>query len=419
MDPAALCPRPPVVRRQEGSADERRVQRHLHPVLGWVRTRGDRCGPQAAGRWFTEPCDEAGTALSWRIEAKLHEERSEYQQIAIYQTTHFGRLMVIDGFVMVTTRDNFFYHEMLVHPAMFMHPDPQRVVVIGGGDCGTLQQVLRHPGVTRAHQIEIDQRVTDLAIEHFPSSPSVATIRGPSSPSRTGSPGCPRRARLGRRHHRRFHRSDRPAVGLYEVPFLRSCYEALGPDGILVQQSGSPFLHLDTELRPLVRATQGAGFSAVSPLCFPQPCYAAGWWSCTLASKRDSNDAFRERDAAQRPFSHPLLQRGDPPRRAGDPAILRVRILIAVTPAGRPRHGRAPGHVGDGRRPLVSVGRRVSAQGKSQPAPTGVSSSQRTSTAVPAGTGIPSRRSITSSRLDPSVTHCADMSSIPVGVDAS
>ena len=129
---------------------------------------GIASAPQGAGRWFTEPCDEAGTALSWRIEAKLHEERSEYQQIAIYQTTHFGRLMVIDGFVMLTTRDNFFYHEMLVHPAMFMHPDPRRVVVIGGGDCGTLQQVLRHPGVQHAHQIEIDRRVTELAIEHFP-----------------------------------------------------------------------------------------------------------------------------------------------------------------------------------------------------------------------------------------------------------
>ncbi|MEM9456018.1 MAG: polyamine aminopropyltransferase [Myxococcota bacterium] len=273
------------------------------PSSAGFEHEGIAAAPAAAGRWFTEPCDEAGTALSWRVEAKLHEERSEYQQVAIYQTTHFGRLMVIDGFVMVTTRDNFFYHEMLVHPAMFMHPDPQHVVVIGGGDCGTLQQVLRHPGVKRAHQIEIDPRVTDLAIEHFP---ELAECRHDPRAELTFEDGIAwmARAEPGSVDVIIVDSTDPigPAVGLYEVPFLRSCYEALGADGILVQQSGSPFLHLDTELRPLVRATQGAGFSAVSPLCFPQPCYAAGWWSCTLASKRDSNDAFREQDAAQRPF---------------------------------------------------------------------------------------------------------------------
>ncbi len=259
--------------------------------------------PQGQGRWFTEPCDEAGTALSWRVEAKLHEERSDYQTIAIYQTTHFGRLMVIDGFVMVTTRDNFFYHEMLVHPAMFMHPDPKRVVVIGGGDCGTLQQVLRHPGVERAHQIEIDRLVTDLAIEHFP---ELAECRHDPRATLTFEDGIAfmARAEPGSIDVVIVDSTDPigPAVGLYEVPFLRSCYDALGPDGILVQQSGSPFLHLETELRPLWEATRGAGFTAVDPVCFPQPCYAGGWWSCTLASKRADNQSFREQDAANRPF---------------------------------------------------------------------------------------------------------------------
>lgn len=273
------------------------------PSSSGFEHEGIAASPQGAGRWFTEPCDEAGTALSWRIKAKLHEERSEYQHIAIYQTTHFGRLMVIDGFVMVTTRDNFFYHEMLVHPAMFTHPDPRRVVVIGGGDCGTLQQVLRHPGVEQAHQIEIDRRVTELAIEYFP---ELAACRHDPRAVLSFEDGIAwvSRVRPGSIDVIIVDSTDPigPAVGLYEEPFLRRCYEALGPDGVLVQQSGSPFLHLDTELRPLLRAIRGAGFGAVSPLCFPQPCYAAGWWSCTLASKRADHRAFRERDAIERPF---------------------------------------------------------------------------------------------------------------------
>ena len=89
--------------------------------------------------WFTEICEEGGSALSFQIREKLHQEQSRFQRIEIYATSHFGNLMVIDGFVMLTARDNFLYHEMMSHPALFTHPDPRRVVIIGGGDCGTLR----------------------------------------------------------------------------------------------------------------------------------------------------------------------------------------------------------------------------------------------------------------------------------------
>ena len=69
------------------------------------------------------------------------------QTIAVYQTTHWGSLMVIDGFVMLTSRDNFLYHEMLTHPALFSHANPKRVLIIGEGDCGTLKEVLAHESV--------------------------------------------------------------------------------------------------------------------------------------------------------------------------------------------------------------------------------------------------------------------------------
>ena len=92
-----------------------------------------------ASEWFTEQLQEAGSAFSLKIKQKLHEEQSDFQHLEIYDTETFGKLMVIDGCTMVSTRENFFYHEMMSHPALFTHPNPKRVWIIGGGDCGTLR----------------------------------------------------------------------------------------------------------------------------------------------------------------------------------------------------------------------------------------------------------------------------------------
>src|SRR5690606_18662230 len=89
--------------------------------------------------WYTEQWSGQGGAISLRIRTKLHDEQSPYQRIEVYETETFGRLMTLDGLVMVTDRDNFIYHEMMSHPALYTHPDPQRVLIIGGGDCGTLR----------------------------------------------------------------------------------------------------------------------------------------------------------------------------------------------------------------------------------------------------------------------------------------
>jgi spermidine synthase len=124
--------------------------------------------PETDSRWFTELCEEGGSALSLQIHEKLHDEKTGFQRIEIYSTTHFGNLMVIDGFVMLTSLDNFLYHEMMSHPALFTHPDPKRVVIIGGGDCGTLREVLKHQGVEQVLQVAIDERVTRLSEKYFP-----------------------------------------------------------------------------------------------------------------------------------------------------------------------------------------------------------------------------------------------------------
>ena len=118
--------------------------------------------------WFTEIYPKHGSAFSIKVKSKLEEVQSPFQKIEMFDTEWFGKLMIIDGCTMVSDRDNYLYHEMMTHPVLYTHPNPKRVWVIGGGDCGSLKEVLRHPGVEEAIQIEIDEQVTRLAEKYFP-----------------------------------------------------------------------------------------------------------------------------------------------------------------------------------------------------------------------------------------------------------
>ncbi|TLY49858.1 MAG: polyamine aminopropyltransferase [Gammaproteobacteria bacterium] len=253
--------------------------------------------------WFSEQHDYSGSSIGFRVSAKLHEEKTPFQSIAIYDTTDWGKLMVIDGCMMVTTRDNFFYHEMMSHPALYTHANPQKVVVIGGGDCGTLREVLRHKSVTSAVQVEIDERVTRLAEKYFPelcesnSDPRAQLLfidgikwMAEAQPGSIDVIIIDSTDPIG------------PAEGLFNAAFYASCLKALKPDGIIVQQSESPLAHLPL-LTDIRNAMTTAGFQSLRTLCFPQPCYPTGWWSATLARKRGSLDTFREADAAAKPFA--------------------------------------------------------------------------------------------------------------------
>ena len=158
--------------------------------------------------WFTEVFQDQGTAFSLQVKKKLHEEQTEFQKLEIWETETFGNLMVLDGCVMLTTRDNFLYHEMMTHPALFTHKDPKKVVIVGGGDCGTLKEVLKHPGVEEAWQVEIDERVTRLSEQYFPELCESNT-----------DPGRPRRRPVRPRLLPRLH--DRPARRWHPRPAKR------------------------------------------------------------------------------------------------------------------------------------------------------------------------------------------------------
>lgn len=254
--------------------------------------------------WFTEIAEEAGSAFSLRLDAagRVHDEQTPYQHIEVYETKHFGRLLTIDGFVMLSDRDNFIYHEMMAHPALFTHPKPRRVLIIGGGDCGTLREVLRHPEVETVRQVEIDERVTRVSERFFP---DLCEANGDPRAHIEFGDGIRfvKEAEAGSLDVIIVDSTDPigPAEGLFSRPFYNDCLRALDRNGILVGQSESPLLHLPL-LKSMHEALRGAGFLDVLTLNFPQPVYPSGWWSATMGGKDAPLTGFREDDAREKPF---------------------------------------------------------------------------------------------------------------------
>jgi len=253
--------------------------------------------------WFTEAHEASGSAISFRITKKLAETKTPFQFIEIYETTDWGNLMVIDGCVMLTSRDNFLYHEMMSHPALFTHPAPKRVVIIGGGDCGTLREVLKHADVESCVQCDIDEQVTLLAERFFP---ELCDANADPRAKLMFDDGIAymRKLEPGSVDVVIVDSTDPvgPAEGLFNESFYRSCHRALREGGLLVQQSESPVAHLDL-IRAMREHMGKAGFGAFATLPFPQPCYPTGWWSCTIAAKGEKIPMFRAADAERKTFA--------------------------------------------------------------------------------------------------------------------
>jgi spermidine synthase len=249
-----------------------------------------------ANNWFTEISDRDGSAFSLRINKKLDAQQSPFQLVEMYETTDFGNLMVIDGCTMVSSRENFFYHEMMSHPALFSHPAPKNVVIIGGGDCGTLREVLKHPDVETVCQIDIDKVVTDMSLKYFPelceaNQDARATVMFDDGikymaevlPESIDVIIVDGTDPVG------------PGEGLFNHAFYTSCLKALRTGGILIQQSESPLMHQQL-LRDTRSAMSEVGFVDLQTLPFPQPIYPSGLWSATMARKAIKFTDFREDD---------------------------------------------------------------------------------------------------------------------------
>ncbi|CBL46385.1 Spermidine synthase [gamma proteobacterium HdN1] len=253
--------------------------------------------------FFTEIFAKQGTSFGLAIRRKLHEEQTRYQYLEVYETESFGNLLVLDGCIMLSGRDNFLYHEMMVHPAMFTHANPREVAIIGGGDCGTLREVLKHDSVERVVQVEIDEQVTRAAERFFPELTASNHDTRAQLLFMDGiewiktQPDASLDVIL-------VDATDPigPARELYETDFLSACQRVLREDGILVQQSESPLLHTDSLIQHLHKGMKAAGFAQVRTLLFPQPVYPSGWWSCTLASRLVNLAYARQSDIRNKRF---------------------------------------------------------------------------------------------------------------------
>ena len=233
------------------------------------------------GAWIT---DQGGGDITTtlRVTRRLHEERTPYQYLEIYESPLFGRMLVLDGAVQTTEGDEFAYHEMLAHPALCTHPAPRRVLIIGGGDGGLLEEVLKHP-VERVTMVEIDEAVVRAARQHLGTicrrafdDPRTALVIGDG-------------IAYVRKTEDRFDvvlvdspDPQGPAAGLFAPEFYAHVGRRLTPDGLVAVQSGSAVYQQD--LIRTVRRHLGAAFPIVRTYLATVAAYPGGLWSFSLGS---------------------------------------------------------------------------------------------------------------------------------------
>lgn len=232
--------------------------------------------------WFTEIHDDS-VATSFKIEKTLFSGRSPYQQVMVVQTARHGRMLINDGVVMLCERDEFIYHEMIAHVPLFVHPAPARVLVIGGGDGGTVREVLKHDAVIRAVMVEIDEMVVHACREHLPSvscaldDPRLELIIGD---------GVKYAAECSELFDVVIIDSTDPvgpAKSLFDAPFYQNVARILAPGGILVSQAESPFY--DTRLQRALLSNQRPFFQRLHLYVFATLTYPGGLWGFGFASK--------------------------------------------------------------------------------------------------------------------------------------
>ncbi|WP_214626641.1 polyamine aminopropyltransferase [Paenibacillus agaridevorans] len=232
--------------------------------------------------WYTEKQTES-FGITAKITKTYVHEQTDFQQLDIIETEEFGTMLVLDGMVMTTVRDEFVYHEMVAHPVLSTHPDPEHVLVVGGGDGGVIREVMKHPKVKKAVLVDIDGKVIEYSKTYLPS--IAGELDNPRVEVLVGD---------GFMHiHDRKNAYDvimvdstepvGPAANLFTRGFYQGIYEALKEDGIFVAQTDNPWFKADLiqsvnrdvkEVFPIVRV-YGANI----------PTYPSGLWTFTMGSK--------------------------------------------------------------------------------------------------------------------------------------
>ncbi len=236
--------------------------------------------------WYSETHDGAG--ITFKVKNILCKESTKYQEIVIMDTYFHGKVMIIDGLVMLTERDEFVYHEMITHPAVNSHGNVKDVLVIGGGDGGTVRELVKYGDIERIDIVEIDGMVIELSKKYLPSLSSGYSDKRVNIYVKDGIEFV----------------SDKkdeydliiidstdpigPAVGLFREDFYVKIKNALKDGGVMVAQSESPFDNSDI-IKSMYKDMKNV-FSKVNMYLAFIPTYPSGMWSFAFAS--DSVDCM-------------------------------------------------------------------------------------------------------------------------------
>ncbi len=230
--------------------------------------------------WFTEYWTK-NVGLTVRA-TEVKRIKSKYQEILVLETPEFGKMLILDGLVQTTERDEFIYHEMLVHPALLAHPNPERVLIIGGGDGGSVREALKHKQVQEVHLCEIDEEVIITAEKYFPTISN--KLRDPKVKIFVEDGNAFLEEKKDYYDVIILDSSD--PVGASEVLFSEEFYQkvksSLRKNGIMVAQTESPILQEDyfknavSQIRKVFR-NWGVYLAFI-------PTYPSGMWSFTIAS---------------------------------------------------------------------------------------------------------------------------------------
>lgn len=235
--------------------------------------------------WYTDQHTK-GVRFSMKVEQQLASCESRFQRIDILKTQEFGKVLVLDGELMITQKDEFIYHEMITHVSMAVHPDVKRVLVIGAGDGGTIRELAKYKAIDQIDMVEVDEEVTRLCLEHFQE--TAEALKDP-------------RVNMYFEEGLRFVRKRQeeydliivdcadpygPAEGLFTREFYGNCYKALKEDGILINQHESPYYseQSKTVQKAHHHIRQVFPYSTVYQCHIPS--YPSGHWLFGFASKQ-------------------------------------------------------------------------------------------------------------------------------------
>lgn len=223
-------------------------------------------------------------AMTYKIKETLVTKKTEYQDLAIVDTYALGRMLVLDGIVQTTIKDEYVYHEMISHIPLFTHPNPKKVLVVGGGDGGAIREVLKHPSVDKAVLCEIDKDVVDECKRFLPE--ISCALEDPRCEVFIGDG-----IKYVHEHKNEFDvvivDSTDPfgaAEGLFGGSFYKEIFECLTEDGIFIAQTETPFYLPDVVKR--VYEDAKAVFPITKLFMAGIPTYPSGFWSFTVGSKK-------------------------------------------------------------------------------------------------------------------------------------